>query len=173
MTQSTKIRPGDPFPHFSWSLVGGGTLDVAGETGWRILVVYRGKHCPLCKRYFKALDSKLEMFREMGVSIFAVSADPKDKAEADVASEGWRFPVSYDMSLDDMRSLGLFISTPRSEQETDRPFSEPGLFVINRDGNTQTVQVGNASYTRADLDILLAGLKGTIEKGLPVRGTMI
>lgn len=172
MTQATILRPGDAFAHFSWPKVGGGNLDVAGETGWRILMVYRGKHCPLCKRYFKALDNKLELFHEMGVAIYAVSADPKEKAEADVAAEGWRFPVAYDLSLDNMRNLGLFISAPRSPQETDRPFSEPGMFVVNPDGNTQTIQRGNASYTRPDLDILLAGIKATIEKGLPIRGML-
>ena len=32
------------------------------------------------------------------------------------------FPVGYDLSLDQMRKLGLYISTPRSEKETDRRF---------------------------------------------------
>ena len=33
-----------------------------------------------------------------------------------------------------MQALGLYVSTPRSPQETDRPFAEPGLFLINPDG---------------------------------------
>ena len=33
-----------------------------------------------------------------------------------------------------MLALGLYVSEPRSEEETDRPFAEPGVFVINADG---------------------------------------
>lgn len=172
MTRSDSLRPGAPFPHFAWPQVGGGTLNPAAGSGWRILMVYRGKHCPLCKRYFKELGAMLASFSEAGIAISAVSADPADRAQADVDSEGWQFPVGHSMPLDDMRKLGLFISAPRSEQETDRPFAEPGMFIINPDGNTQTIQVGNASYTRADLEILKMGLGVTIQNNYPVRGTM-
>ena len=71
-----------------------------------------------------------------------------------------------------MRTLGLYISEPRSAQETDRPFAEPGLFVINPDNNAQVVDVSNASYSRPDLATLLGGIKFAIENRLPVRGTL-
>jgi peroxiredoxin len=168
----TKFGAGAPFPDFVWPLTGGGELKIAHIPGWRVLVVYRGKHCPRCKTYLKILDGLLEEFKEAGISIAAVSADPEEKARASVAEHGWRFPVAFGMTMDQMRTLGLYISEPRSAQETDRPFAEPGLYVVNPDNNAQVVDVSNASYARPDLATLLDGIKFAIEKSLPVRGML-
>ena len=172
MPTSTKLSAGAAFPKMNFLTTAGGQIDVAGSPGWRMLAVYRGKHCPLCKKYFKTLDGLLEEFKAAGISVSAVSADPKEKAEADVAEHGWRFPVGYGMTLDQMRQLGLYISEPRSPQETDRPFSEPGLFVVNPQGNVQILDISNAPFARPDLATILMGIKFVAEKGYPVRGTM-
>lgn len=172
MNTSSKFGAGSRFPDFVWPLTSGGELNVARMPGWRVLIVYRGKHCPRCTAYFKTLDGLLDGFREAGIAVAAVSADPAEKASASVAENGWRFPVAYGLKIEQMRTLGLYISEPRSAQETDRPFAEPGLFVINSDNNAQVVDVSNASYSRPDLGTLLGGIKFAIENRLPVRGTL-
>ena len=63
-----------PFPTMTWPLAGGGDLSVAGDTGWRLLVVYRGKHCPLCKKYLATLNDKPQEFEAAGIKVAAVSA---------------------------------------------------------------------------------------------------
>jgi peroxiredoxin len=171
MTQNSKLAAGAPFPKLAWPTVGGGTLDIAAMPGWRLLAVYRGKHCPLCKRYFKTLDGLHDDFKAAGVAVAAVSADPKEKAEADQAEQGWRFPVGYGLVVEQMRLLGLYISDPRSPQETDRPFAEPGLFLVNPHGNVQIIDISNAPFARPDLQMILNGAKTIIEKSYPVRGT--
>jgi len=70
-----------------------------------------------------------------------------------------------------MRTLGLYVSDPRSPQETDRPFAEPGLFLVNPHGNAQIIDVSNAPFARPDLQMILNGVKTIIEKSYPVRGT--
>ena len=70
-----------------------------------------------------------------------------------------------------MRRLGLYISTPRSEQETDRPFPEPGLFLVNPEGRVQIVDISNAPWARPDLNYILGGIKVIHERNYPVRGT--
>ena len=172
MTFQSKIAAGSRFPSLPVATVASGAADIAAGTGWRLLVVYRGKHCPLCKKYFKSLTAMLGDLAAAGVTVLTVSADPKEKAEADVASEGWQFPVGYGLSLDQMRQLGLYISEPRSPQETDRPFAEPGLFVINPEGNVQIVDISNAPFSRPELASILAGIKIIQERNYPVRGTL-
>lgn len=172
MSTTNKLAAGAPFPKLSFFTVGGDLVDVASISGWRMLAVYRGKHCPLCKKYFKTLDGLLDELKGAGVAVIAVSADPKEKAEADVASEGWRFPIGYGLTLDQMRTLGLYISEPRSPSETDRPFAEPGLFVINAEGNVQIADISNAPFARPDLATILMGIKFIKEKSYPVRGTL-
>lgn len=172
MPTSLKLAAGASFPSLPFATVGGADTDLASMPGWRLLAVYRGKHCPLCKKYFKTLNGMLGDLKASGVSVLAVSADPKEKAEADVAGEGWQFPVGYGLTIDQMRTLGLYISEPRSPQETDRPFAEPGLFVVNPEGRVQIVDISNAPFARPDLASILMGIKLVQERNYPIRGTM-
>lgn len=171
MTASTKIAAGAAFPSFRWPIVGGGTLDPAAQSGWRALIVYRGKHCPLCKKYLGTLNQLAGEFEQAGIAVAAVSADPQSRAEEDVRSEGWKFPVACELSVEQMRALGLYVSEPRSPQETDRPYAEPGVFVINPQGQVHIVDVSNAPFSRPDLQSLLNGIRFIQSKDYPIRGT--
>jgi len=60
---SEKLEAGSQMPKVSVPKVGGGELHLGSGEGWRMLVVYRGKHCPICRTYLKALDGLLDQFR--------------------------------------------------------------------------------------------------------------
>ncbi len=166
-----KLQAGSDMPKVSLPRVGGGEIFLAAGDVWNVVVVYRGKHCPLCRTYLKTLDGLLDQFKEINTEVIAVSGDPKEKAETEGRDEGWRFPVAYDLSPGQMRMLGLYISEPRSPQETDRPFPEPGLFVVNPQGKIQIIDVSNAPFARPDLSAILKGLRFIQEKQYPIRGT--
>lgn len=165
------LKAGSPFPALRWKAVSGQYVSPAEQAGWRALIVYRGKHCPLCEKYLATLGDLLDGFNAAGIAVSVVSADPLEKAKAESEQCGWKFPVGYDLTMDDMRALGLFISHPRSPEETDRPFAEPGVFVINPAGETQIIDRSNAPFARPDLQSLLAGLQFVIAKDYPIRGT--
>ncbi len=152
---------GSAFPALEWSQTDGGTLAPARMEGWRLLVVYRGAHCPLCRTYLKTLETLQPAFAEVGVTVAALSSDPQERAVKEAGEEGWTFPVGYDLTLEQMRTLGLYVSSPRSPDETDRNFAEPGLFVINPKGAIQIVDVSNAPFARPDLEGLLNGLNSS------------
>lgn len=167
-----KMSAGQSFPAMSWEAVGGGArVNPQGASGWRLLVVYRGKHCPLCKAYLKTLGEMKSDFETAQIAVMTLSADPKEKAESEALEEGWDFPVGYGLTPVQMRELGLYISDPRTPQETDRPFAEPAIFAINPDGNVQVIDISNAPFSRPDLASLLKGLKFIQEKQYPIRGT--
>ena len=71
-----------------------------------------------------------------------------------------------------MRKLGLYISEPRSAQETDHRYPEPALFVVNPDGKLHLIDVANAPFLRPNLDRLVRGLGSLIERNYPIRGTL-
>jgi peroxiredoxin len=171
MTTHHRVMPGEKMPRMTLPAVDGGEAQLGGGGGWQVAVVYRGRHCPLCRKYLKTLDGLLEDFRETGAEVIALSGDPRQRAEEEAAEEGWRFPVACELSENQMRALGLYISEPRSAQETDRPFPEPGLFVTNRHGVLQIVDISNAPFARPDLQGVLNGLKFIQEKDYPIRGT--
>lgn len=89
---SKKLHPGDPMPELEIERVGGGTVKVGGKGRWQLVVIYRGKHCPLCKSYLGNLEQLKGEFAELDTEIPAVSADPKEKAEPHVAELGLTVP---------------------------------------------------------------------------------
>ncbi|MGE0255262.1 MAG: redoxin domain-containing protein [Alphaproteobacteria bacterium] len=170
---STKISAGAAMPEFELPKVGGGSVKIGGKRdAYQMVVVYRGKHCPVCKSYLKGLEGLQDKFRSVKTEIVAVSADPVEKAESEAKEEGWTFPVGHSLSVDQMRALGLYVSAPRSPQETDRPFSEPGLFVVNPDGKVQIVDISNAPWVRPELGAVAAGVGRLQELNYPIRGTL-
>ena len=72
-----------------------------------------------------------------------------------------------------MKELELYISVPRSEQETDHNFAETGLFVINEEDTVQVVDIANNPFVRPDLEALVNGLSWirNPENNYPIRGT--
>ena len=166
------LAAGSDMPGVVVPKVGGGAIHLGGEQSWQLLVVYRGKHCPICKTYLKTLNELLDQFQGINTEVVAISADTPEKAEAETKEEGWRFPVGHSLTPEQMRTLGLYISEPRSPQETDRPFPEPGLFVVNPAGKIQVVDISNAPFARPDLNSIFRGLKFIQEKQYPIRGML-
>ena len=54
---------------------------------WMMLFVYRGKHCPRCKRFLNKLNEALASWEEV-VDIVVISSDTEEKAAADKLNEG-------------------------------------------------------------------------------------
>ncbi len=169
---SNKLTAGAAFPQITVPALGGGSLTLGGSGGWQMIVVYRGKHCPLCRRYLGVLEGLKAAYGEQQIELKLVSADPQEKAAAAQAEWELTLPVGYDLSIAQMKQLGLYVSTPRSPAETDRPFAEPGVFVVNPAGQLQIVDIANAPFARPDLKGLLDGITFVRGKDYPVRGTL-
>jgi peroxiredoxin len=64
----------------------GGKLEIGAPTGkWQMIVVYRGKHCPVSKNYLASLQQIIYELDELGVEVVAVSGDGRERAEAFVS----------------------------------------------------------------------------------------
>lgn len=173
---ANKFKAGDQFPLIELPTLGGDIVNLgAPQVGadWRMVVVYRGKHCPLCTRYLNEIEQRKSEFARIGVDIIAVSADSEAQASAHKRALAVSYPIAYSLSIAQMQQLGLYISSPRSAQETDHVFAEPGLFVVNEKGLVQVLDISNGPFARPELDILLSGI-GFIrnpDNNYPIRGT--
>ena len=174
--QTTKIQAGSPFPALAVKGLSGNTEDIGKPTGgadWKMVVVYRGRHCPLCTKYLNNLEPFKQKLADIRVDLAAVSGDSREQLESHLEKLNVSFPLYYGLTIEQMQQLGVYISHPRSEKETDHPFAEPGLFVVNADGNVQVVDLSNNPFVRPELEPLVNGLKWIRypQNNYPIRGT--
>lgn len=175
MTQ-IKLAAGDAFPQITVKSLEGDDITLGqpkGGADWQMVVVYRGRHCPLCTKYLNQLEEYKERLFANKVDLVAVSADSKEQLEDQLKKLDVSYPLYYGLSLEQMETLGVYISVPRSEKETDHNFAEPGLFVVNEKGGLHIVDISNNPFVRPELDALASGLEWirNPENDYPIRGT--
>lgn len=173
--KNQKIEAGADFPAL-WvsSLDASARVDISRPDGgyaWRMVVVYRGRHCPMCTRYLNQLTTYAPRLREIGVDVVAVSGDSAAQLTEHLERLNINYPIYHGLTVEQMRQLGLYISSPRSPKETDHPFAEPGVFVINERGTVQVVDISNNPFVRPSLDVLTSGLSWIRSHEYPIRGT--
>ncbi|NIA71322.1 AhpC/TSA family protein [Pelagibius litoralis] len=173
-----KPEPGQSFPNVSVPALNGGDLDLSqtkGPDDWTLVVVYRGKHCPICTTYLRGLNELVAPLQEIGVTIVAVSADSKARATAQMAEVAPTYEVGYDLTVDQMTALGLYISSPRLGMDAERPFAEPGLFLIDAGGNLKVLDISNVPFARPDLGAVFSGIRfmRSMTGDYPANGTYV
>ncbi|CAM4168655.1 redoxin domain-containing protein [Vibrio agarivorans] len=177
MAYSNKLKAGDSFPSLTATLLDGSSVTLGKprkDATWQAVFVYRGKHCPLCTKYLNEIESYKQAFADAGVDILAVSGDSKSQLEQHSEKLDVSFPLAYGLSEEQMKTLGVYISLPRSEQETDHNFAEPGLFVVNEKGQLHVVDISNNPFVRPELGALTRGLAWIRDPNnhYPIRGTL-
>ncbi len=166
-----RLEAGQVMPEIRLPATGDGDeITLGGKDRWQLVVIYRGKHCPLCRKYLDQLNELKPAFDAIQVEVAAVSADPIEKARAQVEEQGLAIQVGHGLSVSQMRKLGLYVSDPRSPSETDRPYAEPGVFLVNPQGRAHIIEVSSAPFARADLEALLRGITYIKSSDYPVRG---
>ncbi len=169
-----KFEAGATFPSIIKANSEGLTRDLSKPLDgkdWQMIVVYRGRHCPLCTRFLNQLANYKLRLDAINIDLVVVSGDSKEQLQEHKSRLEVNFPLFYGLSLEEMKSLGLYISHPRSQQETDHPFSEPGLYVINELGTLQVVDISNNPFVRPDIENLVSGLEWIRNNDYPIRGT--
>lgn len=167
----SRPRVGVRVDEITFPTVGGESITIGQpKERWTMLFVYRGRHCPRCKRFLNKLNDALPAWTDV-MDVVVVSADTREKADADKREFGWAFDLCHGMTVEQMRALGLYVSEPLSEAETTGLFAEPGAFGISPDGTLMLVDISNGPAARPDLEELLDGMTFNIDKDRPVRGT--
>ncbi|GAA5058197.1 peroxiredoxin-like family protein [Erythrobacter westpacificensis] len=169
------LKPGFTAPDIDLPLTIDARFVLSDQTpdNYTMLVFYRGKHCPICKRYLEEIGGRLDDFVSRGINVFAISMDSEERAM--VVDKEWKtgnLPLVHSMTEDQAREWGLYISEKRDGSEEPDVFSEPGLFLLKPDRTVHFAQTQNAPWTRPSLDDLLKGIDFTLENDYPTRGTL-
>ena len=148
-------------------------VDRVSDKPWKMIVVYRGQHCPKCTEQLNELATMHDDFASAGVEVVAVSGDSEEQLKKHLEKIDVNFPLYYNLTIEQMTDLGLYISEPRSDSETDHPFAEPCIIVLNEDNQVQMLDKSNSPFVRPSLKQLLGGIKFSRENDYPIRGTFI
>ncbi|MHA7059582.1 peroxiredoxin-like family protein [Aquimarina sp. M1] len=155
-------------------------LDLINDTTWKLseqdpdnftlLLFYRGLHCPICKKQLEELSEKLDDFVEKGVHVIAVSCDTEERAKK--TGKEWKtssLPIGYNLSVDEARKWGLYISSAESDKEPEH-FSEPGLFLVRPDQTLYFSSIQSMPFARPHFDDILKAIDYVLKNKYPARG---
>lgn len=146
---------------------------IKADAVWKIVTVYRGKFCPVCKIFLSELETMIPRLSELGVDVLAISADSAEMADAFAEELGLTFDIGYGLTTEQADQLGLYLSVLQLPGEAERIIAEPALFVIDEQERIYTVMIGNCPTARPDLKTLMMGIEAVRAQGrnLPIRGT--
>ena len=171
------VKPRTPVPALECDLVGGGHWSLAAQKpqNFTMVVVYRGLHCPVCRKYTGELNGMIDEFAKRGVATIVTSTDTAERAEQ--AKTQWGLPnlsVGYGVSIASAREWGLFISTSRglTSAGIEEPalFAEPGLFLVKPDGTLYWSSVSTMPFARPHFGEILQAIDFVVSKNYPARG---
>ncbi|SHJ42518.1 AhpC/TSA family protein [Palleronia salina] len=135
------------------------------------IIVYRGLHCPMCKKYLSQVRELYDDFLAKGVETIHVSMDTEDRARE--AHENWGLdpiPMGYGLTEAQAADWGLYVSRAIKDAEAD-VFAEPAVFWVRPDGKLYLASVSNSPFARPDLAELLDKVDFIQEEDYPARGT--
>ncbi len=166
------LKPNEKFPNLEFKLINDTIwkFEKQDPKNFTLLVFYRGYHCPVCKKQLEDLKNKLDDFSERGVNVIAISMDSEERAKK--TGDEWNtesLPIGFEMDEKTARDLGLYISNGISDKEP-KVFSEPGLFLVRKDGTLYCSSIQTMPFARPGFDDLLGAIDFVKNKDYPARG---
>jgi peroxiredoxin len=167
-------------PAQSIALVGGGRYELSSTTAarFRLLVFYRGLHCPLCRLHLRDLAAKAGAFAERGVEVIALSCDSPERAATARSEWGLEaLSIGYGLTPAEARAWGLYLSQGRGATskglEEPAVFAEPGLFVLRADRTLQLSIVQSTPFARPAFVDVIRAIDFVIARDYPPRGELV
>ena len=165
------IKPRTETPDLSINLLNDTTWTLSEQKpeNFTLVVVYRGKHCPVCKKYLETIQDHLGDFKDKGVNVVAISSDSKAKAEA--SYKEWDIkdvPLGYEFPIEEARSWGLFIS--KGIKNEPEEFVEPAIFLIRPDRTLYASSIQTMPFARPEIVELIKSIDFVNNKDYPARG---
>lgn len=169
-----KLIPTETLPELEIGVVGQGRWRLSENAPDFLLMmnVYRGLHCPRCRRQLEDIAALKAEFDALGVDILAVSTDPPDRAER--TGKEWNvagIPIGYGLPVETARALGCYISRAVRDTETE-VFAEPGIFFVRPDLTLYGAVLNTFPFARPAAADLLEVAKVVRERDYPPRGTV-
>ena len=180
MSEITPLFPRQLVPELSLVTTKGEVWKLSTQTpeNFTMIVVYRGLHCPICRTYLADLQCHLDEFSDHGVEVLVTSTDSEERVHQ--AQKDWKLDaltMAHGFSLEDARSMGLYISSGNGVTSTgvEEPalFGEPGLFLIRPDGTLYFGTVQTMPFARPHFSDIAKAVGFVLSKNYPARGEIV
>eukprot|EP01034_Spumella_vulgaris_P023751 gene23751-30008_t len=156
---SIKLLPGTVFPQINLQSASDGSiinLATTSEGKRKLVIIYRGQFCPFCNGHLQEINAAIERLGDANIEVVAASADGIDATRGLIEKHGLTFTIGTGLSVDQMRTLGVYISDPTDQIEQTFKFAEPAFFLLNNDGTIRYISIANNPVAgRVNVDTLL------------------
>jgi peroxiredoxin len=115
----------------------------------------------------KPVQARLADINAAGIDVVVISADDVKASSTYVSDNGFSFPVACNLTVDMMRLLGLYVSSPKGYVDQEHMFSEPGYFLITPENVIRYMAIASSPFGgRVDVDAILMGFGWNKAKAL-------
>jgi peroxiredoxin len=177
MNEFARLVPRAPVPSLRVGTVGGPCWRLCDQKPkhFTLVLFYRGLHCDQCRAQLQDLERKVDGFHRRGVSVLAVSADTRERAERTAVAWGIdSLTLCWGLTIDQARAWGLYVSDGRgvggAGVEEPTWFVEPAMFLVNPDGTLYAGLVQTMPFARPRLDDVLHAIDLVTGSQAPPRG---
>jgi peroxiredoxin len=84
------------------------------KKGKVVLIFYRGQWCPFCNRYLKRLEDSLQLVKDKGATVVAVTPELPENVARTIEKTGASFPIIYDEGLKIMKAYDVEFEVPEN-----------------------------------------------------------
>lgn len=121
------------------------SLEEALKKGPVVVVFYYGYHCNHCVSQLFGLHKDIEKFKELGVSVVAMSSDPSELTRERYLKYGpFSFPVLSDPDNKVAQKYGTYVPSPNPGEDGDLAH---GTFLVNQQGKVIWANTGPEPFT--------------------------
>lgn len=72
-----------------------------------VLIFYRGQWCPYCNRYLKKLEDSLQLIKEKGARLIAISPEKPENIGKTIEKTKATYPILYDKDMKIMKAYDV------------------------------------------------------------------
>lgn len=139
------LKAGDAAPLFSIPQDNGKTFDLSAalKKGPVVLVFYRGQWCPYCNKYLSRLNDSLQLVKEKGASVVAVSPEIQANIIKTTEKTKATFPVLHDTAMKVMKSYKVDYAV---DEKTITRYKDYGIDFNEANGSNGTSLPVPATY---------------------------
>jgi peroxiredoxin len=174
------LQPGDKAPDFSGYDQNGTRVQSKKilESGPMVLFFYRGKWCPVCSKYLNNYQDSLNILKDMGVNVVAITPESIENVEQTVKLHNLGFTVIYDCQEQIMKDYDLMFNVTKEYQDlilkdltidiaknNGRDAARlpvPATYIINRQGIIVAVQFDPDYNNRATVKWMIQNLASAL-----------